>query len=526
MTDPEFPDISGNGKGVVDTANFLTNYVRARDLADVNIGFGADMSYYELHPGRSRTMREKSRDVISLFDVIPRAEVEGIQLGLSTYDITEDWLAALEYLESPTSFDFARNAGTLILPQGIYHVTSPLIVDNPRVAGLRIEGHGAVIKPAGAATSAIKVGGSAAGAVSRIKFLNILIDVRSNATIDQAVYMAGGSAMVTWDDLAVIFNNVCKADMACARMTQYTEADNGTAHFWTKFNRMYTRTSSGINCIGIDMIGAQNSTRVTDCEFQNLTTAIQLSSVGTNPAMSNGVVIARNAIEACTTGIKTNNSNPALTLSGLIVYGNRLEGLTTFVDFTSLTASAAVVPWLAGNYMVSSVTNYVVNPNNIEFNSLDFSVTPATATPQFYSRGVRMKGVSGNHALILDTNGTVGLSFVNGANNNGNIRNRAGGGITIDGGTAQAVEFKDINGISSSNNFAKNFDGVAAFVASATAVVAFANAEPNTSYMVIPAPNSNNKFWVADGDKTVNGFTMTCDAAITGNVRFIIVRYG
>lgn len=136
--------------------------------------------------------------------------------------------------------------------------------------------------------------------------------------------------------------------------------------------------------------------------------------------------------------------------------------------------------------------------------------------------GVLIDGQAGNFFTITNNEGTIndtGLRFVvrsGGKHDSGVIRciNRTGASDAVGG---------FFGAISSTAVMGSNLAGNTAFTGSATKVVAFARAEPDTSYFVATSHNVNETVWVTN--KTTSGFTLnSSNATSTASVDWIIAR--
>lgn len=500
------------------------------DLGTAAAGKGGELIAFQRTGGALRTGRDKLLESVSLWDIIPKAEIEGIQLGLSTYDISSDWSEAMEWLKSlVTANYFSAYGGKLVVPPGVYHVANPLLIDEPLLGGMMVEGYGAVLKPAAAlTTSLIEGGGAVADRVYRVKIEGFMFDVRGNANVQAGILLKGGMSRTMLRDLYCYGDATTDAGFGFARLRQETVAGGETGQYWCTFDGCEARGFSGF---GIDLWGAQNATRIVNCEFGQNGTAIRLYNGGpTGPAISNGVLVQGCTFEGVGKAISVETAAAGLQVQGLRVIGNRFEVVTTVLDLTQLTAASTNLPYLAGNYMTGgSVTNYVVDPNNTGYNSDDTAINPNNIQPRLYGAlPKRFKGLSGAHALVVDANGK-GIELVNGATPCGSISTRSGGGMVLEGGSsAQALEIRHIKGLSAANTQSKNFYGAAVFAGGTTASVAFPGGtpEPNVNYSVICVSTDGKQFWVNDADRLTTGYTVNASAAHTGTVRCYLVRYG
>jgi hypothetical protein len=210
------------------------------------------------------------------------------------------------------------------------------------------------------------------------------------------------------------------ATYAAVLIENSTAADPDTGCFWTRIERFRCRQRSGADgaapTVGVLLRGAANATVIRDSSFAAVTGVLFENHSG-QTYVANGTVIDGCAFEGCTTGIKFTGATSS-TFSGHRITNNRCEASTTFLELTGSTTQPAVPMWLSGNYMISSITNYILNTNSIYINNFDFSVTPDLARNMVLrsNDGLELIPISsaGGDALTMWTSGTgKGVSLKN-----------------------------------------------------------------------------------------------------------------
>lgn len=314
--------------------------------------------------------------------------------------------------------------------------------------------------------------------------------------------------------------------------------NDNTGAFWNKVIDCGVRASSGNNCIeyGVLILGACNATVVRGGNYSSCVNGVGIlnqiggSNTGT---LANAVVICENAFEGnanSINGVFVNGQSSAASganITGLRIYGNRGESLTNFVSFNNFTEDSPVPPFIFGNYLVSSVSNYVVNGSSITICTLDPSVTPAwgLAAPNTWLRGNgtwRFDSIDSTHDAVVAgaQNSGSGFGLYNGTTRLASLRMRTGGGAYMD--APGGLFLRDISSISASSTEAKNLRGTASFSSGTTVAVSFGTAESDSSYYITLSGNAAGYCWVTS--KGTGGFTINCSNSNSNSVDWILVR--
>jgi hypothetical protein len=306
---------------------------------------------------------------------------------------------------------FAQDGGAdIILPHGYSAMlSSQWTVDRPDRRNCAIHAYGFEIFTTGA-ISALKITGGALPHSCTVYGLKI--NHRANATATAGIHLSGTSHVALVD--CTVEGDDNSASYAGILVENSTASDTATGCFWTRVERFRCRQRAGADGAapthGIILRGASNATVIRDSSFAAVTGILIENHTG-QTYVSNGNVIDGCAFEGCTTGIKYSGDTTS-TFSGQRITNNRCEASTTFLELTGSTTQPAVPLWLSGNYMISSVTNYIVNTNSLYINNFDFSVTPDFAQNHVLrSRdGLELVPISGSSgdALTLWSSGAAG----------------------------------------------------------------------------------------------------------------------
>jgi hypothetical protein len=296
--------------------------------------------------------------------------------------------------------------GMIFIPPGTYLLNTQwkLDVDMTLPHNYKVIGYGAELKAGAAVTGhAIQVykGFNNFG----VTIEGLQFNHRNNTTVNGCIEGQGANNLHVIN-CSVEHHNT-KAGYSGIKLGPFTPTDAGTVTYWANIYGFRTRQRTGGDGTdadyGVRLTGQCNSTRIRSCTFSNVNTAILLEE-DTDPAagMANGVNIRDNAFEAITTCVSmvmtpTTGNVPY----GLLIDGNRVEAVTTFVSITTGGApaiDAATPPIIQNNYLTNgSVTNELVNPNN-QYVVLD--------NPSFYAPSSFPARLQYNNSLQLRLRGT------------------------------------------------------------------------------------------------------------------------
>lgn len=272
-------------------------------------------------------------------------------------------------------FDYCGTNGVDgVLDPGTYLTSSQVTFTPTALKNICIFGFGAELTTSGA-ISALKVSGGDQAHSREIH--GVTVNHRGNASATAGFELVGASKTRLLG--CSVEAHGTGAGYAAYWLHNTTPADANTGCFWCVIMRCGTRKRSGGDAgnmaYGVKLQGAANATAIMQCSFISCDVAVGFVNESGQTYCANGVVIDGNWMEGCTTGIESNIAATS-TLSGCRITNNRAESLTTFFSMVGQTTLPAVPTWLSGNYMISSVTNYINNPNSLYVNCWDFSITP------------------------------------------------------------------------------------------------------------------------------------------------------
>ena len=307
------------------------------------------------------------------------------------------------------AFDqLAAGGANVVFPPGAYLTSTQLLFTALAYQRCSITGYGAEILTSGAIAGLRITGGGTTGGVS---VFGLQINHRGNASATYGFELYG-----TWNarlqDCSVECDDTASG-YAAYRLRNTTAADTATGCFWTLLDHCHLRRRAGGDGTapdyGVQITGACNATVLRDCNLA-ATTAVYVTNESGQTYIANALLLDGCHFEGFTNAIKFHADTATSTFSGWRVVNCRAESGTTFVELTGSTTQPAVPGWMSGNYLISSVTNYLVNANSLYVNNFDFSITPDFAqTHVLRSRdGLEIVPISGSggDALTLWSSGT------------------------------------------------------------------------------------------------------------------------
>jgi len=227
------------------------------------------------------------------------------------------------------------------------------------------------------------------------------------------------AALVTLVDCQVVISSTVAAN---AGFSCFQLIANGIGNgYWNKFIRCSTRQLSGNIAAQAPfafLLGGQaNATTIRDCYITSTNYGVGLY-VDSTGSVGNAVLIDANHFEGANAGgnycVIVNGATAGFpggvagaNVSGLRVTNNRAEGYLGggFVLFNYLAFDSAVPTFLSGNYLVSNVSQYTAQNNQlslqVSFTSYDASVTPS------YGPG-QMTKISCHNPFTVNNIGGVG----------------------------------------------------------------------------------------------------------------------
>lgn len=415
------------------------------------------------------------------------------------------------------------NGGLGLIPPATYLLSSQqTLTITGSTPSIQIIAYGATLTTSGA-ISAFKVTGSNVPQIITVYGLNV------NAVASQtAGFEATGTAILHLVDCTVE-GVAASAGYIGFWLHQTTAGDANTACFWSKLHRCNVRDNAGDIAHGIKIQGACNATHIMGGTLSvGVGNCVTITNESGASDGANGVVIDGVAFEGFTLGVSCEVA-AAGTTSGLRIVNCRAEDGTTFFSMTGSTTAHAVPPFLAGNYLVSNVTNYIANTNSIEINSWDFSITPTLNTsPRLRSPiPIIFQGTDANQPTVqfIVPNVGEGIQVLLGSDVIYEGKYVASGKWQIGPKSGAGVSQYLINtkSISTNSTRAENLRGEATFATAATVAVTFATAEPDANYYVAIGGRANETFWVTA--QATGGFTInSSNASSTATVMWILIR--
>ena len=488
------------------------------DLATTGTDKGADMVAFQ--------STQVGAAVRTLFDRVNEswASVEDFR-GDGMSD-AETWNAALAAL--------AVTGGTLVAPARDYTFDEQVEMNRRGLSGyfrqLQIIGYGCNLFTTGA-ISALRV--RLTSGLYQTVIEGLTVNHRGNADALAGFELVGTSHMHL-KNLSVEAHGV-GANYAGILLRNDVASDNDTGCFWTIIEKPNFRRRSGgdvgLMPYGIRLQGASNATTIIGGSFVSCARAIGLKHETGQTYIANGVLVDGAWLEGNTTGVSVEAAT-TFPASGLRVVNCRAEGMTNFVSLTGATTQPAVPLYLSGNYMISSVTNYINNPNNLYVNNIDSAVTPVIDE----HRVVNFKGHSARSlstdfdcytALAPNVGSGYGLKRGSDGAVMGHWRYQAfGGGVgSVVGGSASPLRplgLTNLSCLSGTDTVSNNFARLTTWSGESTRAITFPVAEADASYSIFLSLEADVRAWVTS--KTTAGFTINTSSGYVGQMRWMLVR--
>jgi hypothetical protein len=192
----------------------------------------------------------------------------------------------------------------------------------------------------------------------------------------QGGFLVVGSAFVTLRNCTVI----CGSDNATVPFVNYAAyyfllsnpVDPNTGCFWSSIDTCAVKGGATWTPAGIRLDGqSANAMHITNTSVANATKGVwyvrAATGLNANEAgLAVGSRITNCDFEGCTDAIATLGTVGWSTLPGLLVSGNRAETVTNFFNYSlNLNPAAGTEPVIGPNYLAATVTNNIVNPNNL-----------------------------------------------------------------------------------------------------------------------------------------------------------------
>jgi hypothetical protein len=315
----------------------------------------------------------------------------------------------------------AAGGGTIIILPGQYTTETTLATDNADVA-IHIMAYGATISTRGAIDAVLLAGTASVFSPRTLRGLTINQQGDTDA-------LHGINVLGCWhacvEDCQVIAGSNSGPYQA-VHVGNTDPANDATGSIWVKLRRINIGRNSAYTDFnyGIVIEGPVNALSIRDCEITNVGIGIQITPYAGFDSLANAVLIDNVAFEALTTpsvgsplvgraiwvaGAPTSN------IDGMRFQNCRFEGLTTCYSFTGTTTPAACAPTLMGS-MLTNVTTYLDNPNNLRIAVLDFSLTPDVGQTQFIRGiGITCQGGTESAVDVYSPGGARGIVIHSGA---------------------------------------------------------------------------------------------------------------
>ncbi len=263
--------------------------------------------------------------------------------------------------------------------------------------------------------------------------------------------------------------------------------------------------------------------------FKNMPSGHALGSfiaginVGTNGGIdAEDVVIKNNTLENMNAGIFIQATG-----AGLIIQSNTIR--TTTVGYNAINLTGAAPNVLIANNNVYSSGNHGISVSNPVRPRILGNFISAPLVQGIFVNGTNPNIC--NNTILSATFDAIQCVSADPIIANNQILSSGRYGINLQGSAASANPYIVANKIIGSgtaptldySNIASNLRGSRVFAGAATTVVAFATAEPDTSYYITITGNANETFWVSA--KTVNGFTInSSNATSNAGVEWHLLR--
>lgn len=362
----------------------------------------------------------------------------------------------------------------------------------------------------------------------------LTINHRSNTTASHGIRLIGAS-LTTLRDIVVVVNGGLPAQYAAFQLENANPADVDSGCFWNLIERCGVRPWSGSdgNCdYGIRLLGTSNATVISKCILGGSNTHLHIGPHSGQQPASNATVVDQTFFEGPTssTGIELNSLAPIYHVTGTRITNCRFEALDTAIKLTGSGTTVQLPTFMAGNYADTSVANYFVNPLNIPVVSLDSAIVGA-AMPPFTLHNQRGMVVRNDNASF------DALSIRGAANGRGLTLQRANGlllarwalrpslGSSLSGNDLNHPIFVSaLGGISATATECQNVGGTKALVGG-TATVTFPGylTEVDANYRIQLTGNAAENFYVTG--KSATGFTInSSNGSSTAQVDWFMYR--
>lgn len=303
--------------------------------------------------------------------------VEHVSWGVETAVTPQQYGAKGDGVNDDTAaiLEAEATGHNLLFPRGDYLLSEQLTISAPGTCRRLVSGYGARLLTQGA-IAALKVtgGGSIGGATIR----GLHVDHRNNTEATAGFEVVHGR-YVTLEDCAVEANGV-NENYAAFLVRQADPTQTNTGSFWTKIINPSVRKRSGSNPgdipYGIVLRGAVNATNIIGGQMASVTTGVQIETEPDQTYLANAVLVDGLAIEVFGTGIRMKGTVDSV-LAGHRFVNNRFEAGEYAFSIEGITSADDRAPFMVGNFLSSSVENYLNNPNNQPVHSLDMPYAAA-----------------------------------------------------------------------------------------------------------------------------------------------------
>jgi hypothetical protein len=455
-----------------------------------------------------RTVADKALETLSVEDFY--------QLG---DDDAAAWQKALDALHD-------NGGGVLVATRPSYDLSAELFLSGLGIERvMTVDARGALFTTQTGVPGVMTVEGN--GTSSGIYIKNFVVDHTMNTT---AVYgfRQRGTACVRWPGCFVRGGAGHPSEYGGWLVTMTDPDDVNTGCFWTNFDGARVHGELGDMPTGVILEGTANATDFYGYDSRSCVNHIVMRA----PAAStlpdddkptpNSVRVVGAYFEAGGTGVVFEGVSGSYGPYGLLV-DSRFEAVETMVSLQGATKSYRQPPTIIVSQTMQSVSNVVVNPENIQCNVFDLRST--SGLTEVNTRGWRFRGTdAGQDVVEIDlANVGHGLRMTLGEDVLATLRYVASGVTELAGGSGSiGIAHTRVRGVSGTGTRARNFSGYVSLAAESTKVIDLPFTEPDNEFGVILDVPDDVNWWVTS--KSTTQFTMNFSSPVTGAVRWLMFR--
>jgi hypothetical protein len=495
-------------------------------LAYTGAGFGVGSIWQAAKEGRSY---EQAPDAATDND---RTTAGGIKLYSQPTDV--GFINALDYdgadiaeklnraiKETLAGTGYMRALPPIVIPPGEYTMTTgPIDLATAtafRLSGQQIWAHGAVIRnsenfPVLSLRNQLGFEWHGGHIVAINAPANVLFDIQGNAS--------------RWviDGVGLIANST--SDFSFIRSQQVDPANPDTGSFWGRLSNFWCRKNSGSDpgsiSVPVDLIGAANAIQFLNTSFANFTHGVRFRNHAGQNYINQGADFVNPRFEQGVNCIRVESDVASVNLRGPSLIASRYENVTRIFSFSGITQQPSQAPFIMASTFTGPITELAENPNGLNIDTFERSATGLTINPRLGVAGPisfeNLLSAGSNPTMRVQASqaGSIVLHRIGSAIVDGNIRQAAGGGMLLDGGTNQLLYLTNVRGLTGGTVRPNNFRGTATLAAATTTIaVTFPTAEADANYRIALEAPYNATLWVTD--KTTTGFTINASVAPGSN---------